>query len=461
MYTLAGASPATLEGTRARGDGNRRHLRRLDLCLKLLEDAHEQDEVMVPSDIADRVRLCVPSVEPGMLIAEAIDLVLSEQQPLLMHSTGDVHNGCRRITGAAELGRVRHSVADCSVVSHAHSAHRDECDGGPPATSRGGSPAAARGRGHEEVTSELNQQGAAACDDVTARPGGVHMTFQPTVSGADACPPIAPLDEAEARALSDRIRAAAGRLCSLLLEAHERRAWSALGYSTWEQYVRTEFDLSRSRSYELLDQARVIRAIEAVTGLNGVPDISPFAAGQIKPYLMEVTEKVRARTADVPRHRVARVAARAVREERSRIAAWRECGLTRSNGHTAMAAHADAASYAPAPIATDVRRVAPIADRARFPDPPRVGVDAVELERLYEAIIVLAHMPRVEDVIGSVPPLGHEFVTEVRRALRWLSELERQWELEGRLFTSQGRQGTGDVDPSGSAAVSVTGGAST
>src|SRR5919106_4677116 len=44
----------------------------------------------------------------------------------------------------------------------------------------------------------------------------------------------------------------------LLLEAHNRRAWQALGYKTWEEYVKTEFDLSRRRSYQLLDQARVI-----------------------------------------------------------------------------------------------------------------------------------------------------------------------------------------------------------
>src|ERR1700678_1288895 len=61
-----------------------------------------------------------------------------------------------------------------------------------------------------------------------------------------------PLSEAEARSLTDRIKAGVQQTFELLFEAHERRAWAVLGYRSWEQYVRREFDLSRSRSYELL-----------------------------------------------------------------------------------------------------------------------------------------------------------------------------------------------------------------
>jgi hypothetical protein len=48
-----------------------------------------------------------------------------------------------------------------------------------------------------------------------------------------------------------------------ILEAHDRRAWQPLGYPTWEQHVKKEFNLSRSRSYQLLDRARVIQALFA------------------------------------------------------------------------------------------------------------------------------------------------------------------------------------------------------
>jgi hypothetical protein len=49
----------------------------------------------------------------------------------------------------------------------------------------------------------------------------------------------------------------------LILEAHDRRAWQALGYPTWQAYVKKEFNLSRSRSYQLLDRAKVHQVLLA------------------------------------------------------------------------------------------------------------------------------------------------------------------------------------------------------
>lgn len=92
----------------------------------------------------------------------------------------------------------------------------------------------------------------------------------------------------EARRLTDEIRGAAERVWSLLLEAHDRQAWSALGYSTWADYVQAEFDMSRSRSYQMLDQGRVIRAIEEVTGVSTKVDISEREARDLKPHLDSV-----------------------------------------------------------------------------------------------------------------------------------------------------------------------------
>src|SRR5579859_716156 len=91
------------------------------------------------------------------------------------------------------------------------------------------------------------------------------------------------LGQEEAEVLTERIRHTSGQVCMLLLEAYERRAATALRYQTWAQYVLKEFGMSRPRSYELLEQARVLRAVAAATGMSGIPDISAYAAGQIKP----------------------------------------------------------------------------------------------------------------------------------------------------------------------------------
>lgn len=74
----------------------------------------------------------------------------------------------------------------------------------------------------------------------------------------------------EARALTDEIQQSAERTYSLLLRAHEGEAWAALGYGSWRDYATTEFNMSQSRAYQLLDQARVVRSIEAASDSTNV-----------------------------------------------------------------------------------------------------------------------------------------------------------------------------------------------
>lgn len=105
-----------------------------------------------------------------------------------------------------------------------------------------------------------------------------------------------PMDKAEAQAITDRIRNAVDQLWSLLLEAHDRRAWRALGHTSWEAYVTTEFGMTRQHSYRLLDQGRVIHAIEEAAGkVSPSGDISEAAARDIKSVLPEVKAEIKQR----------------------------------------------------------------------------------------------------------------------------------------------------------------------
>jgi hypothetical protein len=124
------------------------------------------------------------------------------------------------------------------------------------------------------------------------------------------------LDRAAAEDLTRRIRVAADEVWSLLCEAHELRAWEVLGYETWEGYVRGEFDMSRSRSYQLLDQGRIVREIEAAASTD--VDISEADARDIKSDLAEVVDEVRDATAGLPpekRKAAAREVVKAKRKE--------------------------------------------------------------------------------------------------------------------------------------------------
>lgn len=135
-----------------------------------------------------------------------------------------------------------------------------------------------------------------------------------------------PLDEHRARQLTDRIRQAADDLWALLLEAHEGRAWAALGYPTWEAYVRTEFDMGRQYSYRLLDQGRVVREISAAAGVSPMGDIriDERAARDLRPHLEVVKDAIRQAVENVPEDRVAEIVAGVVEQERSRIIQQRQ-----------------------------------------------------------------------------------------------------------------------------------------
>jgi hypothetical protein len=107
----------------------------------------------------------------------------------------------------------------------------------------------------------------------------------------------ATMTESEARDVTTRIKNRVDNLALLLLRAHEGRAWMPLGYRSWERYVRAEFALSRSRSYELVDQGFVRRALQRAAKNVNVPPISARAALRLKPILTEVSGTLRVRLA--------------------------------------------------------------------------------------------------------------------------------------------------------------------
>ena|SRR5579864_1164763 len=77
-------------------DERRQRLRRLDDCLELLEQAHELDMTKVTDRIADAVADRVPTIHPGMLIADAIEEVLRQQEPYMVQLRPEVTRRVRR-----------------------------------------------------------------------------------------------------------------------------------------------------------------------------------------------------------------------------------------------------------------------------------------------------------------------------------------------------------------------------
>lgn len=124
--------------------------------------------------------------------------------------------------------------------------------------------------------------------------GAAHETSAKTSTAM-----LAPdMNAVEAHDITRRIRATAEQLWQLLAEAHDRRAWHALGYQTWTDYIRTEFAMSRGRSYQLLNQARVISEITSVVSTD--VDITEAEARDIKPMLSTVADNIKTAVTDIP-----------------------------------------------------------------------------------------------------------------------------------------------------------------
>jgi hypothetical protein len=96
-----------------------------------------------------------------------------------------------------------------------------------------------------------------------------------------------------ARDLCQKIRRGMGELCILVWRAHEGRAWMALGYKTWDQFVREELGFSRSRSYQLVDQGSIMATLEEAAGVQSGVFLTESSARRIKPIVHELAKEIR------------------------------------------------------------------------------------------------------------------------------------------------------------------------
>ena len=309
---------------------NRQQLRLLDACLHELEDAHERSETRVSDALAARIGTHVPGVVRAMPINVAIDHVLAAQEP---------HLG-----GSEPRMKVLDDV-DCAELI-AHDSHQPDTAVPPAIDQR--VPALRDGRGM--------------------------------------------LEPAGARELTNRIRTATRHVCLLLLQAHQGRAWFVLGYRTWEEYIHSEFGLSRSRSYELLDQARVILTIMEAADLSAVPDVSAYMAIQVKPYLCEVAETIRLRIEGDRQADPQQVIGEVI--EQKRAVGPRRSGRQRRG-------------------------------RSR-------AIDEGGGERLVEVIEYLAAMPPVTEAMATIDEGAALEAHQLQRALAWLSDFAAAWPDESR-----------------------------
>lgn len=104
------------------------------------------------------------------------------------------------------------------------------------------------------------------------------------------------LNVEEAKAITENIRSTGEVLYVLVSRAHAGKAHKALGYSSFENYVKEEFGMSRSRAYQLIGQANVISEITSAVPEGTKVDISESAARDLKGMLDKIVPTIEERT---------------------------------------------------------------------------------------------------------------------------------------------------------------------
>lgn len=341
--------PLTRLGVGLTVRGGRNGLRVLDACLQRLEDDHEGGKTQVTTEVAKTWSDLVPGLDAGMLISDALDLVFREQE---------------RWVG---------------------SAHDEPGTLGPE-------------------PSPWHQ---------TDQIASLHVSIEPrrnsgTLTESDEDGPIPDamrLTPAMARELTDQIKTSLHRASVLLMDAHDGRAWFALGYRSWSQYVRVEFKLSRSRSYELVDHGRVLKALASAAGMSGIPDISPFAAQQIKPHLDQIAAAV----------------------------AVKASGLPERQAHAVVLDLVESCRSGRSSTDRDVSTRGPESDKDLWAVRD-AGTSNIDIPRLLSAINCLANLPPASEVAQLIPPDEKLRLASLSKAARWLEDMADVWSRAHRPF---------------------------
>lgn len=254
----------------------------------------------------------------------------------------------------------------------------------------------------------------------------------------------------QARELTNHIRSTADTLYVLIARAHAGRAWEALGYKSFEGYVTEEFDMSRSRAYQLLNQAKIVEAITAAAPEGTEVHITEAVARDLKSIISEVTGEVEEKTKGLDPDDAGAVIEELIRAERERKnSTTDETGF--SLDEELAADQADRDGFADSSFghgnggAYDGPRFGDAEDNELedlgledMDDILTFDEDPQEVRRNYDAVYVLytvlgmmKDLPPVEGVITMVPAERRVQVeTSIEAPVKWLNDFCEQWKAQ-------------------------------
>jgi hypothetical protein len=243
----------------------------------------------------------------------------------------------------------------------------------------------------------------------------------------------------EALEITEAIRSAATATYILLSQAHEGKAYKALGYSTWADYVKTEFDISSQRSYQLLDLSKTIDAIEAATPEGTQVRLTEAQARDIKRELPRITQIIKEETADRTPEEASETVDRIVEDIREQQKAdqkaidekERKLEEAEQDGyHRGLEAAADALLEAdgpgsgPSSADDEFIEVEVAGEAGRSPQ------DSMYLYNFFNLLVSGTSLPEPDDFINIIPDnRADEVDDKLLVATAWLNRFQTLWEM--------------------------------
>lgn len=242
------------------------------------------------------------------------------------------------------------------------------------------------------------------------------------------------MSEARAREITEAIRSAATVTYVLLAQAHAQNAHRALGYETWADYVREEFDMSAQRSYQLLDLSKVTNEIESVVPEGTEVKITEAQARDIKRELPMVTEKIREAIdeGEDPEDAVERVVdeAREQKKAEEKAAAAKEKAAKEAE-EEGYRQGLEAAADAILEANPDGGEPEGTESLVTGDDAALSAEDSMNLYNFFNLLTGVSSLPEPDDFVKIIPKnRAEEVENQLMEAVTWLNRFQTLWELE-------------------------------
>lgn len=242
------------------------------------------------------------------------------------------------------------------------------------------------------------------------------------------------LSPEEAKELTKTIRTQTNVLYLLIARAHAGKAHIALGYRSFEEYIKQEFNYSKSYAYKLLDQAKIIEAIEEVMPEGTQVYVSDATARGLKASMSDFVPELQEKVRDLAPDEAAEVMEELVQEYRERREEEKnnvddEFGDEESGGE--HRGEGGGGEYSGDYDIEDYEEEGEDEDAFDGEDGATVRRRYELIYNLYAALANFPQMPPNDVIIKTIPQERQPQVTAyLEPALTWLQNFKEDWERE-------------------------------